>query len=176
MTPFLKKFYVKNSLNFILKLHKRPIVIGKKEDVIVVEMNEMRIIKDLIFYLLGILALTFSYSIPLEASEKITTDPIFKAAKAGNVVELKRLLKENGNPNKKDKHGETPLMHAAQSRNLDAVKLLINNGANVNSSSNHRFTALMYASMNKNGLDIVKFCSLTPRLTTMLVLMRALQY
>ena len=120
----------------------------------------MRIRKNLGFVILGVLVLTLGYPFTLAASEKEPSpsvlneplDPIFKAAKAGNVAKLKQLLKEGANPNQKDKHGETPLMHAIQSLNPEAVKFLIDNGANVNSSSNHRVTALMYASMEKETL------------------------
>ena len=80
------------------------------------------------------------------------------AATAGNLEEVKRLVKErNVDVHSKSSFGETALHHAARFGNLEIVIWLAEKGdADVNSKNNYGATALHHAAMY-GTLDVVKW-------------------
>jgi len=78
---------------------------------------------------------------------------IHKAAKEGNLAEVKRHLGKGVRIDARDKDGRTPLMWAA--RHLEVVKYLLKKGADVNTREKYGWTPLMWAAC-KGNLDVVK--------------------
>jgi ankyrin repeat protein len=83
--------------------------------------------------------------------------PLMRAACAGNVAEVQKLLKTSNEAiNAKDKYKHTPLMMAAYFGKADVIKELLNAGADVNiQGGGFDETALMLA-VYRGNLAIVK--------------------
>ena len=80
------------------------------------------------------------------ASYALPTDDLYLAAGKGNVMEVRKLLKQGIDPNAAvDASGITALMQAAMIGDTAIVKLLLNKGANVNAKEQSGMTALMNA-------------------------------
>ncbi|MGE4490775.1 MAG: ankyrin repeat domain-containing protein [Kiritimatiellales bacterium] len=71
--------------------------------------------------------------------------PIHKAAKDGNVKEVRRLLDRGVSTEVRDKYDCTPLHIAVCWDRLETVKLLISRGADVNAAGQAGATALLFA-------------------------------
>ena len=67
-----------------------------------------------------------------ETGAKEVSVNIWDAAKIGNTVRVKELLKQGTSPNVKDKNGWFPLMYAAYSGHKETVDALLEAGADVN--------------------------------------------
>jgi ankyrin repeat protein len=78
------------------------------------------------------------------ATEPELSDRFYQAIRAGNLVALKALTR-NENVNARDKRGATPLMYAAAFGNIQEMKLLLDAGADVNARSTSGATALIWA-------------------------------
>ncbi|XP_041462756.1 transient receptor potential cation channel subfamily A member 1 homolog isoform X2 [Lytechinus variegatus] len=81
---------------------------------------------------------------------------VHKAAKSGNLSEIGRILKEDGDSgkdrlNEADKKDRTPLHHASQAGHLNVVKYLIENGADINAEGDNKRLAIHFAAMTKPG-------------------------
>jgi len=59
-------------------------------------------------------------------------DELLKAARNGDLIEVRIALKNGANPNTKDIDGRTPLHWAAQGGHVEIVKLLLERGADPN--------------------------------------------
>ncbi len=91
-------------------------------------------------------------------------DDIISAAKSGDLVAVKRILKEGGElhsatVNARDKAGMTPLMWAAQNGEDEIVELLLESGADPDARGPSGLTALMRAAYNDHpeiAADLIK--------------------
>jgi hypothetical protein len=70
------------------------------------------------------------------------------AAGAGDIKQVKALLKKGVDVNSRDSGGWTPLMRASDQGHLEVVRLLLERGADVTGLSKNGFTALMRAFVN----------------------------
>lgn len=85
-----------------------------------------------------------------------TAGPLHKAAKSGDMAEVKKLVAEGKNVNEKKPFSKkTPLMYAVENNRLDIAKLLLTKGAEVNDADTLGDTALLKAAENTN-VDILK--------------------
>jgi len=75
--------------------------------------------------------------------------PLHDAAKAGDLKQVKTLLKQGVDVNSKNKQGATPLHWAAFKGHVDVAKELIKNGAKVNVLTNKDSTPLRLATTHK---------------------------
>lgn len=71
--------------------------------------------------------------------------PLLRAAAAGDVDKLDRLLAEGADIGVAGVFGETALAHAAMNGRAEAVRLLIEHGALVDAADEHGWTPLLYA-------------------------------
>ncbi|WOG94793.1 hypothetical protein DCAR_0314090 [Daucus carota subsp. sativus] len=69
-------------------------------------------------------------------------DALHRAARLGDVSEIKRCLVEGAKVNGKDQNGWTPLHRAAFKGRVESVKVLLNNGANVDMVDGSGYTPL----------------------------------
>lgn len=69
-------------------------------------------------------------------------DALHRAARIGDVAEIKRCLLDGAKVNGKDENGWTPLHRAAFKGKTESVKVLLNNGANVDMVDNSGYTPL----------------------------------
>lgn len=86
------------------------------------------------------------------------------AARAGNTIETRRLLKAGADPDHANEAGDTSLFHAAWNNHLDVASALIEAGATVRNRNSDGWTPLIYASINghtrlvklllSNGADV----------------------
>lgn len=79
---------------------------------------------------------------------------LFRAAAAGDVNEVKRLLDRGININAREEEQETPLMYAAAEGKTEVVELLIARGADINALSVNGETALARA-VGRRSLETV---------------------
>jgi ankyrin repeat protein len=76
----------------------------------------------------------------------LTTRPDWeRAAKSGDLITLRRMLRAGYNIDKADGFGQTALMRAAHAGHRDMVEWLIAQGANLNHTAKFRLSALMLA-------------------------------
>jgi len=81
---------------------------------------------------------------------------IHKAAKTGDIDQLKKILEENPTlVDSQDKDKMTPLHHAIDAGNLEAVSLLISSGANVN-AVNYKTETPLHMAANAGNADAVR--------------------
>jgi ankyrin repeat protein len=71
-----------------------------------------------------------------------------RAARAGDVTLLGRLLDEGAEINALDRYGQTALMLAAKAGHAPAVRLLVTRGAALDHTAKYRLSALMLAVIN----------------------------
>jgi len=76
---------------------------------------------------------------------------LIEAARVGDTVKVKQLLKQGADVNAKDKDGWTALIEAAAKGHTDTVKALIDAGADVNAKDKYGETALMNAATGGRG-------------------------
>ncbi|MBQ4493313.1 MAG: ankyrin repeat domain-containing protein [Elusimicrobiaceae bacterium] len=84
----------------------------------------------------------------LEASVKDKGElnsKLFKAARAGNVNDIKNLIKQGADVNARNEYSHTPLMHASFFGHLETCEVLIELGADVNAKDVQNTTALFFA-------------------------------
>jgi ankyrin repeat protein len=75
--------------------------------------------------------------------------PLAKAAEAGNLAEVTKLIVEGASVNELDKVKRTPLYWAAQNGHLEVMKVLLENQATVNMGDNTGYSPLYLASQYK---------------------------
>ncbi len=75
-------------------------------------------------------------------------EQLLKAAKKGDIEEVRLLLEKGADVNSRNMDGWTALMLAAWNGNTETVELLLDEGADVNSKSISGWTALMFAAAN----------------------------
>lgn len=68
-----------------------------------------------------------------------------RAARAGDIDQLKRMTRAGHDINSKDRHGQTALMHAAHAGNVDLVEWLVGKGADLDHTAKFHLSALMLA-------------------------------
>ncbi len=85
--------------------------------------------------------------------ESYLTSPLWYAAERGDFEELRRLVEEGHNVNKRDEWGRTPLMYAADKGHTDCVEYLLQNGAQLLADFNH-MTAFDLASRRGHGSTV----------------------
>jgi ankyrin repeat protein len=86
-----------------------------------------------------------------------TSDDFYNAIRANDLPRLAAMVREGGDVNTKDRHGETPLMYAATVGSPEAMEFLIRNGADVNTASEFGATALIWS-----ATDLAKVRLLIP--------------
>ena len=79
---------------------------------------------------------------------------ILKAAKAGNVQRMKRLVESGVDVNEKDDNNTTVLHYAARSGSLEMVKYLVEHGAMVTTEHKQGQSTVLYSACDK-GNDLV---------------------
>ncbi|MEK6982505.1 MAG: ankyrin repeat domain-containing protein [Candidatus Micrarchaeota archaeon] len=72
---------------------------------------------------------------------------IIASAEAGNILGIKRALKNGVDVDWKDSTGGTPLIKATETGQIEAIKFLLKNGADINAQNNGGTTALIMATM-----------------------------
>ena len=92
------------------------------------------------------------------------TPTLSDAARTHDLSEVRKLLANGADPNKKEKNGRTPLMEAAACGYTDTLRVLLKNGADVNATDMVGWTALFWASFSRrteamrllvaNGADV----------------------
>ena len=80
---------------------------------------------------------------------------LHKAAAAGDIEQVKKLISEGANIDAKDKQGRTPLHNAAANGRMEVAELLIEKGANVNALHNSGGTPL-HVAVNGGHKEIVE--------------------
>lgn len=85
--------------------------------------------------------------------DKIYGGPVTHAVKKGDISEVRKLLRDGGNPNEKQL-GIPVLMNACSSGNSEIVRLLIEKGADVNSRDWDGMTVLMTAATGPGNADV----------------------
>ena len=97
--------------------------------------------------------LLFSFFSPATKRELslIPEEPLHKAVRRGDIIEVKNLIKKGADVHAKDRFEDTPL-HIASKRksNVEMAKLLIEKGANVYAKDNKGVTSLDYARKTGN--------------------------
>lgn len=83
------------------------------------------------------------------------------AATAGNMADIRLLLKSGANPDQPDKNGITPMMHAIAARNLDIVDAFLKAGAKPDAGRGFAPTPLRYAI--ENDIDAAFIAALYDR-------------
>lgn len=77
---------------------------------------------------------------------KLLENPLLNAARAGDVLEVQRLVGTGVDVKAKDADGNTALHWASQSGNVRSMKILLAAGADVNAKNVGLATPLMYGS------------------------------
>jgi len=83
------------------------------------------------------------------------TDQLIRAAEAGDITTVQRLLKEGADINRRDALGRTPVMAATHNNQVDTVHVLIQAGADINIRDNRMDNPFLYAGA-EGLLDILK--------------------
>jgi len=90
------------------------------------------------------------------AALPVMAGPLHKAAKSGDIEEVKQLIAKGKNVNEKKQFSKkTPLMYAVEYNRTNITKLLLTKGAEINDADTLGDTALLKAAENTN-LDIMK--------------------
>jgi len=99
-----------------------------------------------------LVALTRGFIRPIDDDVKL-----FQAIQRDEVEIAELLLKNNANPNVRDKNWETPLIHAVKNKraDLDLIRLLLRAGANPNTKDNAGKPLLLTASL-RNDFALVE--------------------
>ena len=97
---------------------------------------------------------TYGKSQQLSTEAKAPDISLLKAAKDGNIEDVKLLIANGADVNARDKDGETPLHKASSRGEKEIIELLIAKGADVNAKDNssHEWTPIAVAS----SLEIIK--------------------
>jgi ankyrin repeat protein len=95
----------------------------------------------------AMLDVLLSYGADLNAVIRWDARPLHKAADAGDMRELRLLLRLDVEVNPRDRNGKTPLHLAARACHSSAVRLLIADDAEVNAADHHGETPLFAAVM-----------------------------
>jgi hypothetical protein len=97
---------------------------------------------------------TYGESQQLSTEAKAPDISLLKAAKDGNIEDVKLLIANGADVNARNKDGETPLHHAASFGHKEIIELLIAKGADVNAKDNStwEWTPIAVAS----SLEIIK--------------------
>ena len=85
-------------------------------------------------------------------------DMLMYAAYNGNIEELKLLLNEELDINKKDKNGKTAIMYAIESGNINAISLILANNPDLSIKDNNGWNAQDYAKLTKDNkiVELIK--------------------
>lgn len=78
------------------------------------------------------------------------------ASRAGNAIEVERIISQGVNPNRASSNGTTPLMIAALNNRRSVIEVLISSGCNVDAQNPDGATALWLAAEMGNA-DIVEY-------------------
>jgi ankyrin repeat protein len=79
-------------------------------------------------------------------ASRFETNPLLKAAKSGDLIQVKKFISENPNlVHSRTLMGDTPLILAVESGNSNVVAVLIEAGADVNAKDDSRITPLHWA-------------------------------
>src|SRR5438552_1564696 len=90
------------------------------------------------------------------SSQEQLNKELLSAAKAGQLHQVKALIRKGADLKATNKDGWTPLHYAARYGHLDVVKFLIDKGADVKATNKYGRTPLHYAA-RAGKLDVVKF-------------------
>jgi len=97
------------------------------------------------------------FVLALSAMEMTAISPaetrLHRAARAGDVAEIRSLIEDGADVNVKTFYGETPLFKAAEAGHREAVELLLASGADVNAASGMDGAAL-YIAIARGHKDI----------------------
>jgi outer membrane protein assembly factor BamB len=80
---------------------------------------------------------------------------LHKAAAAGDIEQVKKLVSEGANIDAKDKQGRTPLHNAAANGRMEVAELLIEKGADINAQHNSGGTPLHLA-VNRGHKEMIE--------------------
>ena len=94
----------------------------------------------------SLLLLLVALILPNGCTGPRTTTPVIDAARAGNTVELERLLSAGADANQRAGVNDwTPLMHAIHKGQTESVRVLLRHRADVHALTAHRSNALIMA-------------------------------
>lgn len=79
---------------------------------------------------------------PAPASGSVGGEAMFEAAKAGDVAEVRRHIRQGASPDEKDWSGAPLIMRAACHGRMDVIRYLAQSGANLNARQGGAWTAL----------------------------------
>lgn len=98
----------------------------------------------------------WGYPVQLYPASEFGKTPLHEAAGNGDVVAIRNLLVDCGDPNARDDSDETPLHYAAFSGSTEAMLLLLKAGADLNAAGGNGYTPLHEAADEKQ-LEAVRF-------------------
>ena len=84
-------------------------------------------------------------AVDVTSRDKHGLTPLHRAARAGDLSEVNRLLSSGAAPNAKDRYTRTPLIYAAREGNSDVAATLVANGADVHARDKYGSLPLHYA-------------------------------
>lgn len=88
------------------------------------------------------------------AADKDGVTPLMRAAEAGDITNLRRMIADGSQVNAADKSGLTALMRAVKSKQVKAAAELITAGADINAEARNGWTALSLAVKSGSPLII----------------------
>ncbi|MES0490117.1 MAG: ankyrin repeat domain-containing protein [Leptospirales bacterium] len=88
--------------------------------------------------------------------QKLDPNAFFDAASTGDLVTMKKMIKDGVNVNMSDAKGISPLMIAAAYGKPKAVSLLIQSGADINAEDEDGNTALLFANQLRYNEEMAK--------------------
>ncbi len=94
------------------------------------------------------------------------SDNFYGAIRNNDMARLTALVRNGGDINARDRHGETPLMYAASAGSVNAMKFLLAHGADVNAENQFGSTALIWSATDLDKVRLLLAHDANPNLAT----------